>query len=87
MHPPLGEFPAQHFPLPVPEQVLNHGKQGSGEKWGPHFYSGVLDSAELRPSAASLAVADFIMPRTGVLSVVYCRRNGKAKAHVLYKHL
>lgn len=70
MHPPLGQFPAQHFLLPVQEQELNHGKQGSGEGWGPRFCSGVLDSAELEASAASLAVTYFIMPRTGVLSVV-----------------
>lgn len=70
MHPPLGQFPAQRFPLPVQEQELNHGKQGSREGWEPHCYSGVLDSAELGASAASLAVTYFIMPRIGVLSVV-----------------
>lgn len=70
MHLPLGQLPAQHFPLPVQEQELNHGKQGSGEGWGSPFYSGVLDSAEHGPSAASLAVTYFIMPQTGVVSVV-----------------
>lgn len=37
--------------------------------WWPHFYSGVLDSAELGASAASLAVIYFITPQIVVLSV------------------
>lgn len=30
MHPPPGQFPALHFPLPAREQELDCGRQGGG---------------------------------------------------------